>query len=783
MADLVVALRLTADGKQLRAEVQGSARSLDELARKAKGAGSEGAAGLRDAVRSLEEVRGGADAGGAAFARLASVARVAQGALAAAGVAITLGSIVKAGDEATSSLSRLSSATGNLATAGDVYDRLYQLSLRTGAAVGDSVAAFTRFSVAARDIGATNDQVLRLISGIQGFGRLAGTSTAEMASATLQLGQALASGTLQGDELRSVLEAMPQLAQALAGQLGMSVGELRKAGAEGRLTAEQVFPALLRASDQVQQQLSGLPVTLSQGTGILTTAMDRFLAQIDAAIGASGRLARGLAAAGNALDATRQGLGLRTPGEQVDFNRTELARLERERAALAEAQARLSQPGRRGSLRQAQSPEQLLEQARALDEEIARLRIEVDNDERDRTSRRLSEQAEADRQAAEGRRNRAQAEYDALRVETDRELRLRQEFARRIATLRRAAAEGVIDPETARADTARLQAELEAEIRKLSGGTAVAGGRATRSAEADPFRGFRDAARRLEIETRTPLEAYSARVRELDALVALGGLGQVAYNRALDQATRDFEKAGRAADDAGDGVGRLDQALDGLQEELRGVGKETADYLAKAVIGVDGVRFSFDQLAAKLASGVLSRLIYDEITGPLSRALVQMARMGLGSLGGLFGFDSSIAPTTSAQTSGLVIPALHTGGVAGVDFPALRRVPADLFRTAPKFHSGTPFLMPDEQPAVLRKGEIVLTPAQAAAVGGGGGTMVQIIDQRGANAPPAEVSETTGGDGRRTIGILIRAEMRGAIADGSLDRDMRNSFGISRRGA
>lgn len=458
MADLVVTLRLTADGRQLRAEVQGSAGSLGALAAKARQAGAAATASGREGAAGMQRFGEGADAASAALGRVSGALGLLKGAAAAGGALLVLrqlqqaiGDVLRNGDALTGSLSRLSSATGNLVTAGEVYDRLYRSSLRTGAAVGDSVAAFTRFSVAARDIGATNDQVLRLIEGIQGFGRLAGTSAAEMGSATLQLGQALASGTLQGDELRSVLEAMPQLAQALAGELRMSVGELRKAGAEGRLTADQVFPALLRASERVQQQLAGLPTTLAQGTGALNAAMDRFLAQLDSAIGGSGRLATALSRAGAALDGARQ--SLLGPGSQDERFAGNAARI-RELQARREA---LNDPAQnpRPLIGQAEAERERLSRIRDLDAQIARLQIEQDDIERDRTARRLNEEAEADRRAADGRRARAQVAYAELREDLDKEIRLRREFAERTAVIRRAAAEGVISPDQARTDTAR----------------------------------------------------------------------------------------------------------------------------------------------------------------------------------------------------------------------------------------------------------------------------------------------------------------------------------------
>jgi hypothetical protein len=57
--------------------------------------------------------------------------------------------------------------------------------------------------------------------------------------------------------------------------------------------------------------------------------------------------------------------------------------------------------------------------------------------------------------------------------------------------------------------------------------------------------------------------------------------------------------------------------------------------------------------------------------------------------------------------------------------------------------------MPDEFPAILQKGEGVFTPAQMKALGG---SKIEIIDQRGMNAPPIEQEVMT--DGR--VRLLIR---------------------------
>ena len=237
--------------------------------------------------------------------------------------------------------------------AGEIYDRLYQDSLRTGVAVRESVDAFARFSIAAREIGATSDQVATLVGGLQRIAIASGATQQEITSSTQQLAQALASGTLQGDELRSILEGLPTLAQALARELGVSIGELRKLGSEGKLTADTVFPALLRAVERLNGEFERAPLSVGRAFGQLTAATDQFLARLDQAIELSNALARALSGASRALDGVRRGSGLLLPTEQEADRRSQAEALRAQIARLeAESNGRdslRSQP-RRGSI-------------------------------------------------------------------------------------------------------------------------------------------------------------------------------------------------------------------------------------------------------------------------------------------------------------------------------------------------------------------------------------------------------------------------------------------------
>ena len=320
--------------------------SLDDAARVKQELREVGETGQR----SLDRIQGGADRASRALDLLDVAVRGVQ----IAGLAAGLRAVVVAGDALTQSMGRLNTALGSVERAGEIYDRLYRDSLQTGVAVRESVDAFARFSIAAREIGATSDQVATLVGGLQRIAIASGASQQEIASSTQQLAQALASGTLQGDELRSILEGLPTLAQALARELGVSIGELRKLGSEGKLTADTVFPALLRAVERLNGEFERAPLSVGRAFGQLTAAADQFLARLDQAIGLSNALARALSGAARVLDGVRRGSGLLLPSEQEADRRAQAEALRAQIARLeAESDGRdslRSQP-RRGSIR------------------------------------------------------------------------------------------------------------------------------------------------------------------------------------------------------------------------------------------------------------------------------------------------------------------------------------------------------------------------------------------------------------------------------------------------
>lgn len=106
---------------------------------------------------------------------------------------------------------------------------------------------------------------------------LSGASTQAADAAMLQLTQALSSGALRGEELNSVLEQAPTIAQAIAKYMGVTTGEMREMASEGQITAEVVKNAMFAAAEETNAKFESMPMTWAQvWTQFQNTAIQAF---------------------------------------------------------------------------------------------------------------------------------------------------------------------------------------------------------------------------------------------------------------------------------------------------------------------------------------------------------------------------------------------------------------------------------------------------------------------------------------------------------------------------
>ena len=104
-----------------------------------------------------------------------------------------------------------------------------------------------------RPVGFQLNEINAIYEGFNTAVRLSGVGADAASAAFLQLSQGLGSGTLQGDELRSVLEQMPAIAQAIAKEMDINVGSIKEFGSQGKITSD----IIVRALDRVRTEGAG----------------------------------------------------------------------------------------------------------------------------------------------------------------------------------------------------------------------------------------------------------------------------------------------------------------------------------------------------------------------------------------------------------------------------------------------------------------------------------------------------------------------------------------------
>lgn len=668
-----------------------------------------------------------------AFARLEDASKSAQSAIAglsgrlgplggvltalgpagiAAGVGIAalsagLVAVAKAGDIANATLARLTSATGSAAQAQQVYEGLFRLSQQTGIAVAESAGAFSRFAVAAKDIGGTSDQVLRLVAGIQKAGIVAGSSTEETKAAVQQLGQALASGTLQGDELRSLLENMPQLAQSLARELGVSIGQLRQMGSEGKLTADTVFPALLRAAEKMNAEFEKMPPTLGRAFAILGESMANFAANLDHALGLSQAIARAVRAAADAVDNVRARV-LPNDREQADRAVADAQRqLDQVRAQIAAERAASAYGDIAPGLRQAE------EIATAELSEALRNQQALRRDAREMER---AESADAARQAADTRRTRLGIEIRDVAEFADKRRKIARETAEKLKKIDDAVAAGVttmggspgipgarFDAERARAGVLREQAEALAALAKEE---AKGGEEARKAAEKrQHVITTLDEQVRAAQAALDATKAGTAGSREMAIALETEGKLREAGIPAIEKRTEAEKKAAEAIaasvrklDELKESSKKAEEAAKKLTDfhnkssnELAAIGERAFDRLGDAIVNAfvngQGAAVNFGNIARGVLSSIVADIAKLAIVNPILNSLFTSSSGpratlagafgggatslgGLGSLGSLFsGFGSLFSGASDflfgQSAVGALGPQIPTSGLLG----------------------------------------------------------------------------------------------------------------------
>lgn len=181
----------------------------------------------------------------------------------------SLGSIINTSDSLTMARARLDLMGDGTHSTAELEQMIYNSAMRSRAGYLDMAASVSKVAMQAGSLFRTdgkqnNAAIVQFMENYNKMAAISGATTQQTSAAMLQIIQALSSGELRGDELRSVLENMPVVADYLAKKLGVARDAILEMGHDGKISGEVLRDAVLGATEDLNEKMKKMPYTWGQ---------------------------------------------------------------------------------------------------------------------------------------------------------------------------------------------------------------------------------------------------------------------------------------------------------------------------------------------------------------------------------------------------------------------------------------------------------------------------------------------------------------------------------------
>lgn len=192
-----------------------------------------------------------------------------------------VGRLTTLGDNLMLNQARLNIVNDGLRTQEELSKAIYESAQRSRADYLATSRVIGRMGILAGQAFNNNDELIAFTELVNKAFLVGGSTQQEQRAAMYQLTQAMASGRLQGDEMRTIRESAPLLKKAIQNYMGLDDAAFKEAQKNGELTAEVIKNAVFASSDEIQNKFNEIPITFSQamtmaGNSLLTNMEDIF---------------------------------------------------------------------------------------------------------------------------------------------------------------------------------------------------------------------------------------------------------------------------------------------------------------------------------------------------------------------------------------------------------------------------------------------------------------------------------------------------------------------------
>lgn len=257
--------------------------------------GSGARTGASEVVRSLEDIRVKARAVHSETSHLGKTAQETSRSMAALRAALggiiafsAVSEIRKYSDAWTTAQSRIRLVTESANELKAVQQQLFQISQDTRTDFSETVNVYQRLARATKRLGVEQSTVLKVSKALGQAVTIGGGTKESTAAGLFQLSQGIAAGALRGQELNSVLEQLPRVAQTIADEIAVGdVGALRKLAAEGKITSQVIIDAFEKQSAALQAEFNKIEVTFGQAMTTMGNAWTKLIGEFGKRTGVS----------------------------------------------------------------------------------------------------------------------------------------------------------------------------------------------------------------------------------------------------------------------------------------------------------------------------------------------------------------------------------------------------------------------------------------------------------------------------------------------------------------
>lgn len=259
MADSNINVRISADSTEAQAAISKVANKLStDIPKGVSEAGSKvakEAASIRDEIKSIMgQVNKGLQFAGA----------VTGIGIAATAVKDIAAAATQTADQLTSVRARINLINDGTQTTAEIMDKVFDAAQRSRGSYVDMADSVAKLNMLAKDAFSSNDEAIYFVEQLNKQFKVSGASIEESSAAMYQLTQAMAAGKLQGDEFHSIMENAPMLAQSIAQEMGLTVGQLKEMSSQGLITADIIKEALFNSAEETNAKFAEIPMTFAE---------------------------------------------------------------------------------------------------------------------------------------------------------------------------------------------------------------------------------------------------------------------------------------------------------------------------------------------------------------------------------------------------------------------------------------------------------------------------------------------------------------------------------------